>query len=277
MSWVSDLFEYAKAVGNYWWAIFGWVTFVTGDGANWFGAKDWLDRKIAVQHRRKLEIAIMVGLVFYAGFEAWNDQHGKLQTTGDRLQYWQGVAEARREQIEGKEGNGGLQAALRDAQRGAATSGPPPSVIRPKPHLGRLIAYDGPSIYFDPNAPNGPMGFLGVRFPTRNVSSETISIEVAHLSVSLDGALAMRGDHLNKGFLPQTQTMPFNFKRIEGVLPVSQDNKTITVEFEVDYDTVPATGIRRSYRKIAYPLTWPNGPKGEPQSSEPQMLDSWER
>ena len=58
--------------------------------------------------------------------------------------------------------------------------------------------------------------------------------------------------------------------------PISVDAKAITVEFEVSYDTIPKTGVRRSYRKITYPLNWANG-KDNPPLLEPKTIDEWEK
>jgi hypothetical protein len=75
--------------------------------------------------------------------------------------------------------------------------------------------------------------------------------------------------------IPQTQGSLFHISRNEDTA-VSLDAKAITVEFEVSYDTIPETGIRRSYRKFTYPLNWANG-KTSPPLLEPKQIDEWEK
>jgi hypothetical protein len=76
----SDLYAFSSAVGGYWFAIMAWVTFVTGDGGNWLGFKTWLDRQIPARPRRIIEVTIMLGLVFWSGFEAWQDEKARYDT-----------------------------------------------------------------------------------------------------------------------------------------------------------------------------------------------------
>jgi hypothetical protein len=80
----GQLYAYASAVGGYWFAIIPWVAFMTGDGADWGGFRGWLDRAMPRQRRRPLEIAVMVGLVFFAGFRAWQDENAQRITADGR-------------------------------------------------------------------------------------------------------------------------------------------------------------------------------------------------
>lgn len=68
------------------------------------------------------------------------------------------------------------------------------------------------------------------------------------------------------------------FYHLKGAGPITipLETKEIIFEFEIDYDTIPETGIRRSYRKIAYPLNWANGKSNAPLI-EPNILDEWEK
>ena len=68
--------------------------------------------------------------------------------------------------------------------------------------------------------------------------------------------------------------MPWHFKT-EGA-PLSAAAKTVVVDFEVDYDTIPSTGLRKSYKKIAFPLNRANGPNSPPLT-EGSILEQWER
>jgi hypothetical protein len=46
--------------------------------------------------------------------------------------------------------------------------------------------------------------------------------------------------------------------------PIPFDAKNIVVEFEVDYDTIPETGNRKSYKEITFPINWANGQNNRP-------------
>jgi hypothetical protein len=75
--------------------------------------------------------------------------------------------------------------------------------------------------------------------------------------------------------VPQTQGQTFQIKRNEDA-PISMDAGAIIIEFEIDYDTIPESGVRKSYRKLAYPLNWANG-KNNPPLFEPKTVAEWEK
>jgi len=139
--------------------------------------------------------------------------------------------------------------------------------------LRRLISYT-----LDLNVPwDGQSAkFHGYNVRVNNVSNDTITSRVMFARADVDGDSVMATDGPGPPvIIPQTQGTSYQISRIEDAL-ISGDAKAITVEFEVNYDTIPETGVRRSYRKLTYPLNWANG-KNNPPLLESKPVDEWEK
>jgi hypothetical protein len=134
-------------------------------------------------------------------------------------------------------------------------------VARHEAELKRLIAYEQMAV----NAPfaDGQLKFHGFSFHLNNVGTDTISDRLNFMYVNIDGVRFLTSTESRVAIIPQTQGIP-----VEAHLPldvlIPPDAKIITVEFEMDYDTIPSTGIRRSYRKYAFPINWANGRNNPP-------------
>jgi hypothetical protein len=123
--------------------------------------------------------------------------------------------------------------------------------------LKRLIAYSVVTLATQWDGKG--LQLHGYNIRVDNVSSDTITARVVFVRADVDGEQVLEtGEPGTPVIIPQTQGSLFQASRSEAA-PVSLDAKAITVEFEVSYDTIPETGIRRSYRKITYPLNWANG------------------
>jgi hypothetical protein len=144
----------------------------------------------------------------------------------------------------------------------------------PKP-LKRMIAYSSLDLII-PWDGKVPL-FHGYNIRVNNVSDDTITSRIMFVRANVDDEMVMSvTESAAPVIIPQTQGITFQTQRDGGDAPISIDAKAITVEFEVDYNTIPETGIRRSYRKITYPLDWANGKNNSPRF-EPHTVDEWER
>ncbi len=144
-----------------------------------------------------------------------------------------------------------------------------------KEPLRRLIAYGRLDLIVPWNG-TSPQ-FYGYNVGVQNVSNDTITARLMFLNVDVDGTQVMGSTQSSSVIIPQTQGTIFQCRRNQTEdVPISMDAKTITVEFEVDYDAIPESGIRRSYRKLAYPLNWANGKNSAPLL-EPRTVEEWER
>ena len=140
--------------------------------------------------------------------------------------------------------------------------------------LKRLIAY----IRLDPRIPGGtdPL-FHGYIIGVANVSDDTITARLMFVRVNLDDAVIMSVVGTNDPvIIPQTQAAFFE-NSLPNDVPISANATMMTVEFEVDYNTIPETGVRKSYRRIAYPLNWANGKNRPPLLDSPRTLEEWEK
>ena len=111
-------------------------------------------------------------------------------------------------------------------------------------HLDLIVPWDGKALLF-----------RGYNVRVDNVSDDTIRVHIMFLNAYVDEVQLIAIGPSSPRIVPQTQGTTFQTKRHEDA-PISMDARTIMIEFEFNYDTVPETGVRRSYRKIAYPLNW---------------------
>lgn len=128
--------------------------------------------------------------------------------------------------------------------------------------LKREIAYD--NIVMRTEVEGGVFKFLGFDFRLNNVGTDTIVVNANFMNIDVDGTRLITGGMSDKTIIPQTQGIDGFGVHVEKGIPLSFDTKIITAEFEIDYDTIPASGIRKSYRKYSYGLTWPNGKNNNP-------------
>jgi hypothetical protein len=147
-----------------------------------------------------------------------------------------------------------------------------PSLIPPP--LKRMIAYG--RLDLATQFSGSTLTLSGYNIGINNVGGDTITSQSMFVRGYFDDTLVMWDDNPNKPqILPQTMGYIISLKR-ETPINVPPDTKDIIVEFEIDYDTIPETGVRKSYRKIAYPLNWANGRNSAPLV-EANIIDQWEK
>ncbi len=140
--------------------------------------------------------------------------------------------------------------------------------------LRRLIAYSRVDLVAPWDGHTAKLHGYNIRVD--NVSSDTITARVMFVRADVDGQPFMNtATPGGPVIIPQTQGTTFQISRSEDA-PIPADANAINVEFEVDYDTIPETGIRRSYRKFTYPLNWTNGKNSAPLL-ELKTVEEWEK
>jgi len=166
--------------------------------------------------RRRLEIAILVGVTFYAGFAAWRDQyHARITEHDARIKAESRVAE--------------------------------------KPmHLTRSLAYD--NIMPTTEYVNDKLVLTDYSGRLNNTGLDTIHLRVEQCNFYFDGNLILTASSEVWSYISPTQGIPLNLST-KISFPIPQDVSGIIMEMLVRYDTVPATGVRTSYRKVWYPIT----------------------
>lgn len=99
---------YAKILWPYWLAAMGAIGVIWGEHAERFlpKTKEQINKLIPPGVRRRFEIGIMVLVLLFAGFEAWEDQYEVAERSVSTLQganYWLGIwkarADERRQQV----------------------------------------------------------------------------------------------------------------------------------------------------------------------------------
>jgi len=152
----------------------------------------------------------------------------------------------------------------------------PEKSFPPANPLKRLIVYRG----FDLIVPwsGTEPKFHGYNILVFNVSNDTITARQMFLNVDIDDVTVLAIPESGaQVIIQQTSGKLFGVKtNAPEDVPISMDAKAITVKFEIDYDTIPESGIRKSYRKFIYPINWANG-KNNPPLLEAQNVDEWEK
>jgi hypothetical protein len=140
--------------------------------------------------------------------------------------------------------------------------------------LRRLIAYGRLDLLTQWNGK--VLLFNGYNIGINNAGDDTITSSVKLFHAYFDDNKVMAFDIPSKpSIVPQTMGYTCTLKQDNDIL-VPEDAKEIIVEFEVDYDTIPESGLRRSYRKISYPINWANGKNNQPLL-EPRIINEWEK
>jgi hypothetical protein len=151
----------------------------------------------------------------------------------------------------------------------------PAETLAAKP-LKRLIAYG--SFALDAQWKNNAAWLHGFRVRVNNVSDDTITANVQSLAVKIDDNIAIQLDKPGTPIIiPQTQGTDFQAHLTEEDKPILPDAKSISVEIEVDYNTIPETGVRRSYKKLSFPVNWANGTDQPPLLNSHTIVDEWEQ
>src|ERR1700736_2174929 len=125
--------------------------------------------------------------------------------------------------------------------------------------LKRLIVYRA----FDPIVPwaGTESKFHGYNITVQNIGDDTITARLMSLNADIDGIKVLAiTDPGVPVIIQQTAATRFQAWRNDQDFSIQPlEAKAIIVEFEIDYDTIPESGIRRSYRKIIHNLNWANG------------------
>lgn len=133
----------------------------------------------------------------------------------------------------------------------------------PKPRLKPLVAYPFRDLLLKP-APQGVF-LQGFNLVIMNESDETLVGKMTHERILADGQIVVgRGCEADLGVIELKSGATSSCTPKEGDFLLAPGTKTITVEFGIEYDTVPRTGVRHSYRELTYDLNWADGPNKLP-------------
>jgi len=191
------------------------------------------------------------------------------------------LAEQRRHLIEDK---GGLLDQLHYKQASAPNKKPP----SPRPQgqtkkertpLKRMLALDPPNITLGSNKVGDiTVGYVkGINVLATNVGSDELRMKVKFMHVWIDDQLIITCPDAGWGVISQTQHTAPGCKYDGMGIPIPPSATKITADFEFDYDTIPETGIRSSYRKMSMAVTWNNGKNNPPLLGDAQRVEERER
>ena len=145
--------------------------------------------------------------------------------------------------------------------------------------LRRLIAYEPPQIDQTTVTAGANTDFF-LRVATtfiRNVGDDTITLSIPRFDVTFDGQAAFSAPTEKPLVLQQTQVATFQARPPEPGIIIPRTAKLLTIDLEVDYDTIPKTGVRRSIRHVEYDVNFANGLNSPPLLNSPRITDADER
>ena len=224
------------------------------------GRQTRLDRVWPADRRRPFEIALLVGLLLFSAFDAFEDEHkariaaeSALDGANKDAVFWKG--------------------------RAKASSTPIPSASSTKPsheRLSRLIAYL--SVAPDLSQSGRDTILRGFEVQVANVGSDQIRLKWYNQTLSVDGhRLPVVCDGTDWIYLPQTQNHILRCNLRGGSISPSLSARNITAVSTVVYDTVPTTGLRTSMREVSIPLNLDRSQSGPIYSMDPDIRRETEK
>lgn len=122
-----------------------------------------------------------------------------------------------------------------------------------------------------------PWSKFGLYFRYFSISSANIvydkaTVRLLYLNIEFDGVqIARIGSSVR--IVQKGYSAVFEGRVPSASIVASPSTKVITLEFEIDSDTTPEMNVRRSYRKLAYHITWPSGTGGDPSISQELLAE----
>jgi hypothetical protein len=153
---------------------------------------------------------------------------------------------------------GAVQAALPPAQDlPPSDPGPPvPKDPAPSAHLARSLTLDDLFPIFTQNETEAVL--KGVTGKIFNVGSDLIYWDIESAQVYLNDVKVYQ-----MATSAGTYTAATRGAKMTSIIPtpvsIPPDTTSIVIAVTIHYDTEPKTGLRKSYRKLSYPVTW-DGP-----------------
>lgn len=152
---------------------------------------------------------------------------------------------------------------------------PKPIIEAEKPVLlRRLVAVSRSELALQ-QTPEGTK-FHGFNFQADNVSTDAIEARIVLIRATLNGEDIVVCREGPKRIVEQTRGFFQTCTRTSSDIPIPFGTQMIVVEVELEYDSIPATGMRHSFRKIGFRLNWVNGEKSAPLI-EPDIIEEWEK
>lgn len=140
-----------------------------------------------------------------------------------------------------------------------------PPAVQPNHHLIRTLSYDDLGIQIINKGGKAIIGHFSGRI--QNVGQDSLMVDIKNLTILVgdkeifSGPLAIE-HYMSPGRGVDFSAMTIGRNNDDGThsdVDVPPGTKDITEELHVEYDTASPSGLRRSYRKVVYPLTWLDG------------------
>jgi hypothetical protein len=185
------------------------------------------------QPERRARVAVMVCLLLVATFGAWHEEKGRYEHSEiQRIssQHWLQVWSDRAKHTP------------------IASPNSEHRMVVPQP-LKRLLAYDN-GVQFDQRLTETGMLVRHISFNFKNAGTDPLQIDFLGGSLSIDANAAMKCVPQKFRYVSAGQTETVDCNSIEDSALITDANDKLKLKYELHYDTIPSTGIRRSERLL---------------------------
>jgi hypothetical protein len=128
-------------------------------------------------------------------------------------------------------------------------------------HLMRTLSYDNLGIQVVNANGRATLGTFSGRI--QNVGQDSLMVDIKNLKVLIGDKEVFNGPLPIEHYMASGRGVDFGAMTLRrsdvGEIEIPPGTSDITEEFSIEYDTASPSGLRRSYRKVVYPLTWTEG------------------
>ncbi len=124
-------------------------------------------------------------------------------------------------------------------------------------NLGRTLSYDNLGISMEHND-QGTI-FLGLSGNINNLGQEAVMLKIKNLKMYIGGKEIFNAPLITESYIAPNHGIVLNSMSFRPPVVILDKTTEITQEWQIDYDTASPSGVRHSYRKVQFPLTWVDG------------------
>jgi len=254
---MSDFFHYLQVVGWRWLGLVTGVFLVADEVAKKISPdwERWADAHwLPPQRRRFIETVVLVGAVLWAGYSAWSEEYaGRLKAEAAQqsaawwASYWKGRATAP------------IQATAEQRPAGVVT------VPKEQTYLVHSLETANPSVQWDGRTISDEHAGTASQIThfvldkanmyLKNHGPDTLAWHVTHLTVSLNGKQVFQTRNGPRDILPPTDNVQANIE-IPDKVPFAPGDNQYILSYSIEYDTIPATGVRTTGKSIKADIIW---------------------
>ena len=134
---------------------------------------------------------------------------------------------------------------------------------KPKPrgenplHLTRTLSYDDLGIGIINSDHKAVIGYFAGKIS--NLGQDSLIVDIKNMKVIMAGIEIYNGPLATERYMAPGHGVDFSKMTLRPEVIIPENTAEIIEEFSIEYDTASPSGVRHSYRKVRYPLSWTDG------------------